>query len=166
VTLSRRDSAKVNAGLLEIHHAGIDTAEVTDVARALMNTGTPPRQAYETAFGKFTAKRPEFQASLMRIGQLIEATDLPTLAHYTVAMARYIETGDYAEMEALAPTVQQDLSALAERTGDGGFAEMAGAIGVNEAPTPPTQTGNPEKSPGHTHIGFQPSAVPQQDSQE
>ena len=165
MSLTKRETAKVNAALLEIHHAGIDTGEVTNVAKALLNTGPPPRQAYETAFNKFAANRPDFRASLMRIGQLIEATDLPTLARYNVAMARYIETGDYDEFAKIAPEVQQDLSAMAERTGDAGFADMAGAFAVSEAPIAPEQPTAPEKGPGHTHMGFQPSAVPQQDSQ-
>ncbi|WP_370178218.1 hypothetical protein [Alteriqipengyuania sp.] len=166
MSLSRRDSAKVNAGLLEVHHAGIDTAEVTEIARAMMNNGTPPRQAYEAAFDKFATHRPEFRAPLMRIGQLIDATDLPTLARYNVAMSRYIETGDYAEIEAVAPIVQQDLTTMAAETGDAGFAEMAGTVAVAEPQSAPTSNAAQEARPGHTPIGFQPSTVPNPDSQE
>lgn len=134
--LASRDRAKVNAGLLLIHDEGLDPDEVTRLAQASMNTGTPPLQAYERAFEGFMTSRPQFRPALMRIGQLMDASDDRTIAGYNVALERYAETGDNAALEPITATVQQDLAELATRTGDAGFVDGWGIVADSAAPAP------------------------------
>ena len=134
MNLASRDRAKVNAGLLLLHDEGHNPDEVTRVAQASMNIGTPPLKAYERAFEVFMQSRPEFRAPLMRIGQLMDASDDRTIAGYNVALVQYVETGDNAALEPIIPTLRQDLAELATRTGDAGFLDGWGA--VTAAPTP------------------------------
>jgi hypothetical protein len=148
--LNSRDRAKVNAALVALHDAGHDTGEVTRVAEAIINTGVPSRQAYERAFNKFVERVPSFRAPLQRLGQLIDASDHATVARYNVALSRYIETGDPAAVQAVLPTLQQDMATMAVQTGDAGFAE-----GLGELPAPaPAPAGDSEASPNQARPGW------------
>ena len=75
MTLTKRDQAKVRAALVMVQDAEQDVGEVTRVAQAIINTGTPARQAYEGLFNKFGERVPSLRAPLQRLGQLVEATD-------------------------------------------------------------------------------------------
>ena len=143
--LTGRDRAKVSAALLEMHHAGHDTKQVTDLAQTLIGMGTPPRKAYDRAFAGFTEKVPSFVAPLQRIGQLIDATDNQTVARYGFAMQNYIATGDRAHIDAIAPVLRQDMVELAQRTGDAGLPE-------NLPDAPAADPGAPR--PGHGPTGY------------
>lgn len=134
--LTSRDRAKVNAGLLLLHDEGHNPDEVTRVAQASMNIGTPALKAYERAFEVFMQSRPEFRAPLMRVGALMDASDERTIAGYNVALAHYAETGDNAALRPIMGTLQQDLAELASRTGDAGFLDGWGVVADSAAPTP------------------------------
>lgn len=166
MTLSRRDRAKVTAALVLLHDAGVDTAEVTRTAEILVNSGTPTRKAYDTAFTKFVQRSPSFRAPLQRLGQLIEASDDRTVASYNVALERYIATGDSSHLETVMPTVQKDMAAMAELTGDAGFAEGLGEVAAAPSTTPTPQAppeaigaASQASRPGHGPTGYSPSAV-------
>ncbi len=177
MSLSSRDRAKVNAALLEMHHAGYDTGQVTNLAATIMDMGTPPRLAYERAFNKFVERVPAFQAPLQRIGQFVEAADRPTLARYDLAMSNYISTGDRAHIEAIAPAVAHDMAALAQTTGDARFADAlpendqqpadgrgwsvsgySPAVAASRPDAPIPTTGAPAM-PGFGPTGYKPSAA-------
>ena len=146
--LTSRDRAKVNAGLLLLHDEGHNPDEVTRVAQASMNIGTPPLKAYKRAFEVFMQGQPQFRAPLMRIGQLMDASDDRTIAGYNVALAQYVETGDDAAFDPVMTTLQQDLAQLATRTGDAGFLDGWGAMAANPAPSP-VPTPGVETVPAH-----------------
>lgn len=145
MSFSRREQLKVKAALAEMHSAGHDTAEVTDLAARLIGMGTPERQAYDRAFSGFVARVPAFQAALQRVGQLVDASDNPTVARYNVALSNFISTGDRSHIDAITPVLQQDLAELASRTGDAGLVE-------NITDTPATELGAPR--PGHGPTGY------------
>lgn len=132
MSLSNRDRAKVNAALVMIRDAGHNPEDVTRIAQSIINTGAPTRQAYERAFNQFVEQVPAFLAPMQRLGQLIENTDLTTLARYNVGLERYIETGDAAALQSIMPTVQQDMATMAARSGDAGYAD-----GLDPAPATP-----------------------------
>ena len=90
--------------------------------------GTPAKDAYRRAFDTFAANRPAFQAPLMRLGQLVDAADDRTLAHYGVALSRYAETGDRTAIDEVMPALQAGMAALASSTGDAGYAEGLGNL--------------------------------------
>ena len=47
----------------------------------------------------------------------MDASDIPTLASYNVALSRYIETGDAADTRPIMATVMRDTGVMAARTG-------------------------------------------------
>lgn len=121
--LSRRERATTLAALLELQLNGVDPAEVIETAATLIGMGTPEAKAYERAFGKVIAQRPSLQAPLQRIEQQIGQSDSRTVARYNIALARYVETGDKAHLEAIAATAVQDMAEMGSRTGDPGFSD-------------------------------------------
>ena len=136
MTLSSRDRAKVNAGLLLLHDEGHDPDAVTRIAQASIDIGTPAVKAYERAFERFMQSHPGFRAPLMRVGQLMDASDSRTIAGYNVALEKYAETGDAAALEPVTATLQTDLAELATRTGDAGFVDGWGAVVESPSPSP------------------------------
>jgi hypothetical protein len=154
MSLSRRDRAKINAALVAINGEGYNPREVIGMAQAIMDTGSPPRVAYERAFNKFTQRNPGLASGLQRIGQFIDATDDRTLAGYNVALSRYIEHDVAAPMMAMLPAMQRDLMEMAARTGDAGFTEGLEAMPAPEpAPTPAAAP----SGPGWGAEGYRPS---------
>lgn len=123
MSLSSRDRVKVSAALLMLNEAGADTSELIRMAEAGVSIGTPARAAYERAFNAFASSFPSFRGPLMRLGQLIEATDDRTIAGYGVALSRFTNAGDRLMLDAVMPALQSDMAAMAERTGDAGFAD-------------------------------------------
>lgn len=128
MSLSTRDRVKVMAGLTLMHDAGMDTGEVTRVAETLINSGTPASKAYSTAFGKLFAAAPQMAAPILRLEQLVDATDNRTIASYSLGLSRYIETGERGHLDAILPTIQQDMADMAVRTGDAGFVDGLGSL--------------------------------------
>ncbi|GAB5350371.1 hypothetical protein [Qipengyuania sp. 483] len=157
MTLSRRDRAKVQAALVQLHDLNIDTGEVTGVAERLIGMGTPARKAYDTAFTKFTASHPHLHAPLQRLGQLIDATDDRTIASYNVALDSYISTGDPTALQSLMPTVAEDMRAMAVRTGDASFAD--GHPPAEPNVSEPTSAARVPDRPGHGPTGFKPQGT-------
>lgn len=88
-----------------------------------MRNGSPPLKAYEMSFAKWVAEDPTREAPLYRIGQLVDATDDRSIAAYTVALGRYFETGDDAELLAVMPMFLSDMHEMGARSGDGAFTE-------------------------------------------
>lgn len=168
--LNSRDRAKVNAALVLIRDQGHDVSEVTRVAEALINSGTPPRKAYERGFNKFVERVPTFHAPLQRLGQLIEASDHQTLAKYNVALSRYIETGEASHLQAVMPTVQQDMATMAQQTGDAGIADGLGDTPARAPATaPPAESleeSRTQSRPGHTPEGYRVPKVPPAPTQQ
>ncbi|WP_295634825.1 hypothetical protein [Novosphingobium sp.] len=132
--LSARDRAKVNGALCMIRDAGHNADAITGVASDIMSTGTPIKLAYQRALDKFVEQVPAFRAPLQRLGQLVDASDIPTLAGYNVALSRYIETGDAVDLQPIMATVTRDAGEMAARTGDAGFADGLGLADTSPAP--------------------------------
>jgi len=165
MSLSKRDQAKVRAALVMIQDAGQDVGEVTRTAQAIINTGTPARQAWERTMNNFVERVPSFRAPLQRLGQLVDATDDRTIASYNVALSRYIDTGDRSSLQTLLPTVQQDMATMAQVTGDAGFAD--GLSDPAAAPATPAVSNAAQSIPtdaparaGWGPEGYRASAVP------
>lgn len=171
MSLSLRDRVKVHAGLVLLRDAGADIGAVTRMAEAGMNNGTPARLAYEAAFNAFVAGNSTFHGPLMRLGQVVEATDDRTVAGYGVALDRYVATGDHAMLQSVMPSLQADMGELAARTGDAGFAD---GLGNAATMTAQTEHGSPAPSPqpsagsstqGRSGPGWGPTGyVPSQDT--
>jgi hypothetical protein len=155
MNMTSRDRAKTNAALVMLKDAGHDPAEVTGLAQKIINMGTPPRLAYERAFNAFVERVPSFRAPLQRLGQVIEASDNRTVSGYNVALERYIATGDPASVQAVLPTLQQDMATMATLTGDAAFAD-----GLSDTLTPaPAEASAPsptECRPGWGAHGYSP----------
>lgn len=155
--LGTRERVKINAGLLAIHSEGYDPEAVTRVAEAMMNNGTPALAAYAHAFRQFSQSVPALAPGLQRIGQLVDATDDRTIAGYDLALTRYIDSGDPAALEPIAATVESDLQAMAERTGDAGFAEPVTILPSAPTPDPAPAPAEARSGPGWTPEGYRPS---------
>ena len=155
MSLSGRDRVKINAALVLLRDWGIDPAKVTGRAAAGINIGTPAKAAYERAFNALVADQPELQAPLMRLGQFVEATDERTLAGYSLALDRFIASGDRRTLDTIMPTVKADLAELAARTGDAGFAE--GLETIPDAPQPSAPQEAPTAATGWGPTGYTPS---------
>lgn len=165
--LSNVDRAKVNAALVILHDDGRNTDDVTRVAQSLMNAGTPDVKAYETAFIKFLEREPAYRAHFMRVGQLIDASTPRTVAGYNLALTRYIETGDASSLNALQPSLEQDLIAMAAHTGDAGFVDgldaptaVAAATSSEAAVSDRAIALGHADRPGHGVMGFRPGDNP------
>ena len=165
--LSVRDRIKVNAAFLILREAGADTSAITRMATAGANIGTPAKAAYAQAFDMFAASNPAFHAPLMRLGQLVDAADDRTVAGYGHALDRHGQSGDRAALEAIMPTLQADMAAMAARTGDTAFADgltgsaapASPAPGRPPAATPHSGEGPPSgrDMPGWGPMGYTPS---------
>ena len=158
--LSSRDRAKVNGALCMIRDAGHNADAITGVALSIINTGTPIKLAYQRALDKFVEQIPAFRAPLQRLGQLVDASDIPTVASYNVALSRYIETGDASDMQPIMATVTRDAAVMAARTGDAGFADGMGLSAPAPAPVAdaPVQEAPPAR-PGWGPMGFRAADV-------
>ena len=158
--LSSRDRAKVNGALCMIRDAGHNADAITGVALSIINTGTPIKLAYQRALDKFVEQVPSFRAPLQRLGQLVDASDIPTVAGYNVALSRYIETGDAADMRPIMATVTRDAAVMAARTGDAGFADGMGLTDTAPAPVAqPAPTEDAPARPGWGPMGFRAADV-------
>lgn len=118
MSLTRRQTATYNAALCIIHDSGYDASSITRQAQEIMATGVPASRAYERALNSFVDRTPDMLSPLQRVTRLIEATDDRTVAHYNVALSRYIETGDASAVEAIAGVIAQDMAALAASNGE------------------------------------------------
>jgi len=118
MTLTVRQRAKINAALCMIHDSGHNADAVSNVARDLIRAGANPRSAYERALNSFVGNTPDLLPSLTRVVGLVEASDDATVSQYDAALSSYIATGDDSGLKALAPTISQDMGALAARNGD------------------------------------------------
>ena len=123
--LTTKQRAKVNAALCIIHDNGFDAEAVTQLARNIIATGRDARSAYEQALNTFIADNPEAGPAITGITRLVEASSPATIAQYDAALSHYIETGDGKGLEALAPTIAQDLMALAVHNGEVDAADVA-----------------------------------------
>lgn len=149
--MNSRDKIKVQAALVLLRDNGHDPGEVTELAQTIINNGTPAEKAYERAFSAFIARVPSFQAPLQRLGHLVEASDVRTVSAYSHALKSYIATGNRAHLDAILPTVQQDMSEMARRTGDAGFADGL----PDEAPQPVSAPVRAEPTrPGWGPMGY------------
>jgi hypothetical protein len=157
--MNSRDSLKIKAALAMLHDEGQDTAAVTGLAGTMIGNGTPPRKAYEAAFNRFVASNPSYQAPLQRLGQLVEATDTRTTASYSLALDRYIATGEKRHLDAIMPTVHRDAAEMARRTGDAGFADgLPDTPAQATAPAPAREALAPPPAParqGWGPMGYQ-----------
>lgn len=162
MSLTQRQRVTFNAAMCLIHDRGHDVAAVELDIQARLGNGTPPRKAYEGALNSFAARTPSMLAPLQRTAKLIEVSDDRTVAQYSVALSRYIETGDQSGMDALAPMIAQDMATLAARNGEimpDIPTELDTMIAANAAPAspPPTETfGNPVIAPPATFAFAQP----------
>lgn len=143
-----------------IRDAGHNADAITGVALSIINNGTPIKLAYDRAFDKFVEQVPGFRAPLQRLGQLVDASDIPTVASYNVALSRYIETGDAADMQPVMATITRDAGQMAARTGDAGFADGLGLADQSPAPLADTPVAEAAPArPGWGPQGFRPQDV-------
>ncbi|AJA08482.1 hypothetical protein SKP52_07815 [Sphingopyxis fribergensis] len=142
MSLTRKDGAKVAAGLLEIRGRGHDASAVQREAAMRMRNGTPAKIAFAAAFDNFVATTPSMGASIRQVGRLIEASSLGTVARYNVALRQYLETGDDSALAAMVPTMVKDATDLARRTGEAvpEFGPEVDEIVAANAPAPPPPT--------------------------
>lgn len=143
MNLTRKDAAKVAAGLLEIRGRGHDAAAVQREATMRMQNGTPAKVAYTAAFNNFVARTPSMAAPIRQVGKLIEAGSVSTVAKYNVALRQYIETGDDSAIASLVPDIVKEATALARRNGDTppDFGPEADAlVAASNAPATPPPT--------------------------
>jgi hypothetical protein len=153
VRLSAQDRVMINGGLALIHDARYNPNDVTSVAQMLINMGTPPRKAYDSAFKKFVEQVPSFHSKLQRLGAMVDASDIRTVAAYNVALTRYNETGDSAALQPIMATVARDIAQMAVHTGDAGFADFL-TIPAPAPASPDASTAN-EEAPARAGWGPQ-----------
>jgi hypothetical protein len=163
--LTIKQRAKVNAALAIIHSAGHDVHAVQRHASTIMATGRDARYAYETALNHFAAGNPDMLTPLGKITTLIEASDAGTVRQYDRALSAYIETGDEAHINAIAPMVAQDSVALAVRNGEISPEDAAAgnvdwsSLGLAGAPAPAAHASFAFNSPGQP-AAIQPRSTP------
>ena len=169
MSLSIRDRVKIAAALAMVRDNGADASEITRMAEAGARIGTPPLASYTRAFDHFTRANPAYRAPFMRVGQLVDAIDDRSVAAYHVALDRH-EGGDPAALQALMPTLSADVAAMAEQTGDAGFADGLGNVpaghpqGGTGHPQGATATGGEGLPSGRSAPGWGPEGyVPSQD---
>lgn len=162
MSLTQRQRTMFNAAMCIIHDSGHDVAAVERDIQSRLGNGTPPRKAYEGALNSFAARTPSMLAPLQRTTKLVEASDDRTVAQYSVALSRYIETGDQSGMDALAPMIAQDMATLAACNGDtvpDMPEELDAMIAERDATVSPPLTetfGNPVNAPPATFAFTQP----------
>ena len=137
MTLTPRQTTKVNAALSLIAQHGHNPRTVQQHAKGLISNGTPAAQAYSTALTAFTSRVPAIRATMTIALDVIQHSDDATLGTYDRALAAYNDTGDGSHLEALAPMMLEDAKALAVRTGEATAEEVADwdldhAFGHNE----------------------------------
>lgn len=111
-TSSLKQRTKINAALSFLYGSGHDVHAVTREAQTYISIGHGMLSAYEKAFATFVGSNPDTLAPLTRITALIEASDGATVVKYDRALSEYIETGNDASLNALAPMVAADMAAL------------------------------------------------------
>lgn len=119
-SLTMKQRAKVNACLSIIHarSSTIKAQEVIDMAHVYIRSGNTERDAYQQAINAWASGEPELASTVASITGLIEASDDRTIARYDEALNGYIETGNEAGLNDLAPMMAEDGQALALSNGD------------------------------------------------
>lgn len=123
--LNTRQRASINGALAMINSAGADVAAVQRRAATVSATGRDTYTGYKVALNEFAKANPVLGGQLAKVATLIEASDDATAALYDRTLREYIRTGDETAVEALAPMMQADVAALAERGGGSGAAAVA-----------------------------------------
>lgn len=89
------------------------------------------------------------------MGQLVDASDIRTVASYNVALTRYNETGDAAALQPIIATVARDMVQMATDTGDAGFADfLTIPAPAPIAPDVSTDSGSTPDRPGWGPQGY------------
>ncbi len=123
--MNAKQRASINGALAMIHADGEDVASVQRRAQTVIATGRDTYHGYKVALNEFARSNPSLGTKLAKVAALIEASDAATVAQYDRALSEYIETGDEAAVDALAPMMQVDAAAFAERAGGSGPAAVA-----------------------------------------
>ncbi len=72
----------------------------------------------ELALNSYAGSNPSLLPAIVKVTELIEASDHRTTAAYDHALSSYIQTGDDSALAAMAPVIQADAIALAIRSGE------------------------------------------------
>lgn len=138
-SLTVKQGVKVKAVLSMIHANGHDAEGVSQLAGSYMTTGFDERQAYEQAINDFMGQQPDMAGMIGKAVRLVEASDHATVAQYDAALSSYIDTGDEAGINALAPMIAADSMALAIQHGELGADAradgLADALGFEPGPS-------------------------------
>lgn len=161
MSLTKVEQVQIKGALVMLKDAGHNPDTVTRMARTALRTGTPHKQAYQRAFAQFFSNAPDMRAPLMRMGQLVEASDIATLSLYNLALDNFIASGKPEHLDGIMPTIMQDAVEMAARTGDAGFVdgivEVASPAAAQPSPGEASEPSAPPQRVGWGPEGFSPS---------
>lgn len=127
-----KERAQINAALCIIHDSGNSASAIVAAAKANLAAGHPPMTAYGLPINAFAAENAHLAPAMTKIMRLIGASSEETIGSYDRALSEYIETGDNAALQRLAPMIATDSIALAIQHGEMTAAE-AGTTGLATA---------------------------------
>lgn len=157
--LTQRQRVKVNAALSLIHSQGYDAQAVVSWAKEYQRTGYDARRAYQQALNEFAAGQPALAVPIGKLTRLVDASDVPTVAKYDVALSAYIATGDDNALAEIAPIIARDSVALAIKNGeltagDVSAARAEAATGFAMVDEAVTAASAPTSQPNHSRFVF------------